>query len=196
MANISYGFTLKINPYLSFFFIPSCFIHTFLLICYLEMTTVCQLWSLMILPHLQASKVITVMATNDPSSSQGNFADLLPFIHASIFTKKDTLGSFSVPTHCEIIYFCLVFCRLLTVFITVISFDPYKNAIGKTCRYTYFTLEQTEFQKSWDFFRSGATGKWDKLRIQLVFSFQISYFFSWFHSAFLVWFKELTSHTG
>lgn len=116
------------------------------------MTTVYQLWSLMTLPHLQASRVITVMATNDPSSSQGNFADLLPFIHASIFTKKDALGSFSVPTHCERIYFCLVFCRLLTVFIIVISFDPYKNAIGKSCRYTYFTLEQTSFKNLEIFF--------------------------------------------
>lgn len=94
------------------------------------MTTAYQLRSLMILPHLQASKIITVMATNDPSSSQDNFADLLPFIHVSIFTRKETLVSFSAPTHCEIIYICLVFCRLLIIFITVTSFDPYKNVTG------------------------------------------------------------------
>lgn len=66
-------------------------------------------------------------------------------------------------------------------FLLVISFDPYQDAIGKSCHYTYFTLEQTEIQKSCDFFQGGPTGKWDKLRIQLqFFSFQISYAFFFF----------------
>lgn len=102
-------------------------------------------------------------------------------------------GHFQFLLNFEIIYICLVLCRLLIILMTVIPCDPYNNGIGENC-YTYFILEKTEIQKSWDSFKVTQLANeksWGSKYSSL--PSKSHGFFSWFHSTFLVWFKELTS---